>query len=231
MEHDASPPRRAGAFLVDALLAGLFTGVALRLWLVAAAPPGRIVHLQDVRAWWVPPTALAVWVVYRALTESGGGSVGKRLFSVYVHHEAGRVGLVRAALRALTAPFDAVLGHLEREGPFDRRQKLRVVRRPRQGWQGWIFPGVWMALALACALWLGITPTSSLVRERRALAALNRCGEVPRDVIRFTDRSRDLSLTHRCDAVMRSLLARAAEGDAAARAELSPLPYAQGWRR
>jgi hypothetical protein len=231
VEHDASVHRRAGAFLVDAVLAGLLTAGALRLWMIAAAPPRRIVHLQDVSAWWIPPAALAVWVVYRALTESGGGTVGKRLFSVHVHHQEGRVGLLRAALRALTAPFDAVLGHLEREGPFDRRQKLRVVKRPHQGWHRWIFPGLWLALATACALWLGITPTSSLVTERRALAAENRCGEVPREVIRFTDRSRDLALTHRCDRVMRSLLARAADGDAAARAELAALPYAQGWRR
>jgi hypothetical protein len=168
-------------------------------------------------------------VVYRALTESGGGTVGKRLFSVHVHHEQGRVGLWRAALRALTAPFDAVLGHLEREGPFDRRQNLRVVKRPHLGWSRWLFPAAWIALALASALWLAITPTASLVAERRSLAAQDRCGEVPREVLRYTDRSREMTLTHRCDAVMRALVTRAEDGDAAARSELSALPYAGDW--
>lgn len=228
VEHDASVQRRVGAWCVDAVLAGLLTAGALRGLMVAASPHGAPIHLSDVNPWWVVPVALSVWVLYRALTESGGGTVGKRIFSVHVHHaEEGRVGFFRAALRAVTAPFDAVLGHLEREGPFDRHQNLRVVKRPHEGFHRWIAPSLWLALALGVGVWLSITRTSTLVRELASLQAQNRCGEIPREVIRYTDRS-GMKLTHRCDAVMRELVSRASD-DAQAKAVLTALDHAHDW--
>lgn len=229
VEHDASVHRRVGAWMVDALLGVLLTAAALRLLMIATSPKGAIIHLANVNPVWVPPAGVAIWVLYRALTESGGGTVGKRLFSVHVHHtEEGRVGFLRAALRAFTAPFDAVLGHLEREGPFDRRQNLRVVRRPHAGWVRWLSTTCWLLLGLAAAVWLAVTPTSSLLHELRSLETANRCGEIPREVIRYTDRS-GMKLTHRCDAVMRGLARRANDGDLQARTALAALPYAKDW--
>lgn len=228
VEHDASVQRRVGAWLVDAAVATVLSAAVLRGLLILSSPPGTIVHLADVPPAWIAPVALVVWILYRASSERAGASVGKRLFSVRVVHPSGKLGFARAGLRAITAPFDAVLGHLEREGPFDRRQELRIVRWPRAGLGRWLVPAGWLALAGVCTAWLLLTPTRDLLTELHALQAHNRCGQVPRQVIHFTDRG-NTRLTQRCDRVMSALSQRARAGDAQAHDALAGLRYARDW--
>jgi hypothetical protein len=227
--HEAPVPRRVGAWAVDALIAGFLSAAALRGLLILTSPKQAYVHLSDVRFLWVPPVCVTVWVIYRALSEHGGGSVGKRLFGVHVQTESGkRLGFAQAAARALTAPFDAVLGHLENEGPFDKRRKAKVVTQTHLSWTRLAAPAFWIALATACAIWLIATPTQSLAKELRWLQTQNQCGQIPRQVIHFTDRGTGKA-TVRCDRVMRELLERARNGDGLATRVVTSLPHASDW--
>src|SRR4051812_25094197 len=152
------------------------------------APKGTVAHLSQLPPVWIAPALFAGWVLYRALTEASGATVGKWLCQVRVYRSAGKLGFRHALLRALTAPFDTVMGQLEHEGPVDRKMKVKLEpeRRQRQRVLKVRYVVV-LALAAASAIWLFVTPTSTLLKDLRHLEAQGKCGLVPREVLRFTE--------------------------------------------
>ena len=221
----APPGRRVLAWAIDAAFTALLTAALLRGYL-ALTSKQAFIHLWEANPWWVVPAAPLAWFLYRALGELGGQSLGKWICGIGVVAHEGKPGLLRALLRGASAPFDAVLGHLERDGPFERRLRLRVVEVGRARWHG---PLAWALVAVAAAFWLSFTSTSALVGELAGLKVQVKCGLVPREVLYATDRKTD-DLVRRCDTVMGQLTDRAAGGDAKAIQATAGLPFAKDWR-
>ena len=221
----APPGRRVLAWAIDAAFTALLTAALMRGYLALTSKQGFI-HLWEANPWWVVLAAPLAWFLYRALGELGGQSLGKWVCGIAVVAPEGRPGLLRALVRAGSAPFDAVLGHLERDGPIERRLRLRVVEVGRARWHG---AAVWALVAVAAAFWLSFTSTSELVRELAALKPEVKCGLVPREVLHATDRKTD-DLVRRCENVMGQLADRAAGGDARAIQATAGLPFARDWR-
>ena len=221
----APPGRRVLAWSIDAAVTALFTAALMRGYL-ALTSKQSFIHLWEANPWWVVLAAPLAWFLYRAFGEFGGQSLGKWICGIGVVAPEGRPGLVRAVARAASAPFDAVLGHLERDGPFERRLQLRVVEIGRERWHG---AAVWALVVVLAAAWLSFTRTSTLVHELALLETQEKCGVVPRAVLHATDRKTD-DAVRRCENVMTQLTERAVSGDAQAIQATASLPFAKDWK-
>jgi hypothetical protein len=224
--------RRGLAWATDVLMSVVITLALTRWCLQLAAPAGKVAHLADLPGGWYAPILIGGWVLYRGITEASGASVGKWIFRVRAYRPQGKLGVLPAMLRAITAPLDTVFGHLEHEGPIDKKLNVKIEpERRRPGRAMRVNHVVCIVLAMICAASLVTTSTAQLVKELGWLERNGKCGQVPREVLRFTDRSERLhsNFLERCDHVMDELVSRAAGGDEKASAAMASLPYASDW--
>ncbi len=111
---------------------------------------------------------LAAWVIYRSLAEASGQGLGKWMLDVELQAADGRPGLARSAMRAFTAPHDAIAAALGMRRRFDELYGLRFARaeriRSERGWRiGRQVP--WIVIGLASAWLCWRTPDEVLLRR------------------------------------------------------------------